>query len=98
MIIEIQCLPFPPGTEDNRYKHIEAAIAIARESGLKCEVSALGTTFEGEADAVWSLARSMHEACLASGANGIVTILKVEQSRQREAQPTIASLTGKFRE
>ncbi len=95
MIIEIQCLPSPPGTEDNRYAHIEAAIAIIQASGLKYEVGALGTTIEGEPDAVWALARQAHEACLAAGAAGLVTVLKVEQASADP--PTIESLTARFR-
>lgn len=95
MIIEIQCLPNPPGTPDNRYEHIEAALDLIIESGLKYEVGALGTTVEGEPDAVWALARRAHEACLHAGANGLVTVLKVEQAVVDA--PTVESLTSKFR-
>ncbi|MFQ5381187.1 MAG: MTH1187 family thiamine-binding protein [Dehalococcoidia bacterium] len=95
MIIEIQCLPSPPGTDENRYAHIEAAIAVIEGSGLKYEVGALGTTIEGEPDEVWGLARRAHEACLAAGAVGLVTVLKVEQATAEA--PTIESLTAKFR-
>jgi uncharacterized protein YqgV (UPF0045/DUF77 family) len=63
----------PPGTEDDRYKHIDAAIAVVQRSGLKYEVSALGTTVEGKPDDLWALARAMHEACLDSGADSLLT-------------------------
>jgi len=79
MIVEIQCLPFPPGTPENRFQHIEAAISVIRDSGLKYEVAALGTTIEGPPDVLWPLVRRVHEACIESGARGIVTVLKVEQ-------------------
>ena len=69
----------------------------ARVPGLAYEVGALGTTIEGEPDAVWRVAREAHEAVLAAGANGLVTVLKVEQTRDIAAQPTIGSLTGKWR-
>jgi uncharacterized protein YqgV (UPF0045/DUF77 family) len=97
VIVEIQCLPFPPGTDQNPYAHIEAAIALVQASGLKYEVDALGTTIEGEPDAVWALVRKMHEACLDAGANALVSVVKFEQSRAA-TPPTIGSLTGKFRE
>lgn len=97
MIVEVQCLPFPPGTPDNRYKHIEAAIALIQGSGLRYEVGALGTTVEGEPDAIWPLVRAVHEATLQAGADGCVTVIKAEQSRTVAAQPSIESLTGKFR-
>src|SRR5436190_8956 len=50
MIVEIQCLPNPAGTPENRYAHVEAAIAVLRSSGLTVEVGPLGTSVEGEPD------------------------------------------------
>ncbi len=97
MIVEIQCLPSPAGDAESPFRHIEAAIGVIQACGLHYEVGALGTTIEGDADAVWRVARAAHEACLASGARGLVTVLKVEQTRQAGDQPTISSLTGKFR-
>jgi uncharacterized protein YqgV (UPF0045/DUF77 family) len=97
VIVEIQCLASPAGTPQDPYRHIEAAIAVIQQSGLRYEVGALGTTIEGEPDAVWAVARAAHEACLASGALGLVSVLKVEQAAPGRAAPTIASLTGKFR-
>jgi len=97
MIVEIQVLPSPPGTPGNFYAHVDAAIAVIQASGLPYEVGALGTTIEGDPDALWPLMRRAHEACLAAGARGLVTVLKVEQAASTGDQPTIASLTGKFR-
>ena len=97
MIVEIECLANPPGTPDNPYKHIEAAIAVIEGSGLNYEVDALGTTFEGEPDAVWPVIRRVHEACLEAGAGSVVTIVKAAQGAAGGPQATIDSLTGKFR-
>ena len=96
MIVELQCLASPPGTPDDPYRHIEAAIEVIRGSGLNYEVGALGTTVEGDPDQVWPLIRRTHEACLNAGAVGLITVIKVEQTT-RAAAPTMASLTGKFR-
>ena len=97
MIVEIQCLPHPPGVEGDPYQHVEAAIAEVQGSGLPYEVGALGTTVQGDPDAVWPLVRRVHEACLRSGAAGLGTVLKVEESSTLPS-PTIESLTGKFRD
>jgi uncharacterized protein YqgV (UPF0045/DUF77 family) len=78
MIAEIQCLPFPPGTTANRFAHIEAAIALIADSGLKYEVGRLGTTIEGDPDQLWPLLRRVHEACLEAGAGAVVSVIKVE--------------------
>ncbi len=98
MIAEIQCLPRPAGTPEDPYKHIEAAIKVVQDSGLKFEVGALGTTFEGEPDRVWAVIRGVHEACIIAGADGLVSVIKVSETAPTLTGSTISSLTGKFRE
>ena len=97
MIMEIQCLANPLGTPESKYAHIEAGIAVVRGSGLKHEVDALGTTVEGTPDAIWALARDVHEACLRAGADSVVSVVKFAQSSHEASGATIDSLTGKFR-
>lgn len=97
MIVEIECLPNPPGTADSPYRHVEAAIAVIERSGLAFEVDALGTTFQGGPELCWEVARRVHEACLLAGARSVVTIAKFAQHADPTTQPTIESLTGKFR-
>jgi uncharacterized protein YqgV (UPF0045/DUF77 family) len=97
VILEIQCLPSPIGVDDDPYRHVDAAIAVIAATGLRYEVGALGTTVEGTADELWPLARRVHEACLASGAFSVVSVLKFSQSAVADDAATIDSLTGKFR-
>ena len=97
VIVDIEVVPQPLGTDANRYAHVEAAIALAQESGLHAEVNALGTTIEGPPDALWPLVRAMHESCLASGAEHVITIVKFAEHADPGDQPTIDGLTGKFR-
>ena len=95
MIAEIHVSPSPAGTPANRYEHVEAAIAVVQASGLHHEVGALGTTFEGEPDEVWATLRAAHDAVLASGADGVITNVRLGD---RSADPnTIEGLTAKFR-
>ncbi len=96
MIVEVECLPTPPGNDSGPYAHVEAAIAVIQQSGLGYEVSALGTTLEGEPEDVWPVLRQVHEACLVSGARSVVSVIKVAQSAAEDG-PTMASLTSKFR-
>lgn len=98
MLIEIQCLARPVGTPEDRYKHVEAAIAVVQRSGLKFEVGALGTTVEGDPDELWPLARAVHEACIEAGAESVVSIVKFAQSADAATAATMSSLTRKFRE
>jgi uncharacterized protein YqgV (UPF0045/DUF77 family) len=92
VIAEIQVAPSPPGTPDDRHAYVEAAIEVIRESGLRCEVGALGTTLEGDADVVWDTLRAAHEAVLAAGATSGLSHIKIAS-----VQRTMDSLTHKFR-
>jgi uncharacterized protein YqgV (UPF0045/DUF77 family) len=80
VIVEIECVPEPLGADGDPYRHVDAAIAVIRASGLRHEVGALGTTVEGEPDELWALLRRVHEAPLAAGARRVLSIVKVEQS------------------
>ncbi|HUF33059.1 MAG TPA: thiamine-binding protein [Acidimicrobiales bacterium] len=97
MITEIHCLPRPTGTDEERYAYVHAAIAVIEASGLTFEVGALGTTVEGEPDEVWPLLRRVHDACLAAGADSVITVIKVAQWAVPEGAPSIASLTDRYR-
>jgi uncharacterized protein YqgV (UPF0045/DUF77 family) len=95
VIVEIQCLPTPAGTPEDPHAHIESAIGVIQQSGLSYEVSALGTTLEGEPDDIWPLLRRIHEATLAAGAASTISVVKVAESPVRPL--TMAGLTQKFR-
>ena len=92
VIAEIQVAPSPAGTADDPHAFVEAAIAVIAASGLRSEVGALGTTLEGDADAVWATLRAAHEAMLAAGATSGISHVKIATVGR-----TMDSLTAKFR-
>jgi uncharacterized protein YqgV (UPF0045/DUF77 family) len=92
VIAEIQVAPSPAGTPEDPHAFVEAAVAVIRASGLRSEVGALGTTLEGDADAVWTTLRAAHEAMLAAGATTGLSHVKVAS-----VDRTMDSLTHKFR-
>lgn len=96
MIAEIQVLPRPVGTPQDRYAHVDAAIAVIAASGLAYEVGAMGTTVEGAPDAVWTMLRAVHEATLASGAEGCLSVIKVSGAAD-DSGPSVRDLVGKHR-
>jgi uncharacterized protein YqgV (UPF0045/DUF77 family) len=77
MVADIQVIPFPAGTPENQYAHVDAAIAVLAASGLKTTVHGLGTTIEGPADVVWETVRRAFDACLAAGASKELMMLKL---------------------
>lgn len=96
MIAEIQVLPRPVGTPEDRYAHVDAAIATIAQSGLSYEVGAMGTTIEGSPDAVWALLRSVHEATIQAGAEGCLSVIKVSGAAG-DGGPSVQDLVGKHR-
>jgi uncharacterized protein YqgV (UPF0045/DUF77 family) len=96
MLAEIQVIPRPTGTTDNRYKHVDAAIAVIQASGLRYEVHALGTVIEGPPEKIWPLLQAVHQATLEAGAERTLSIIKISGGAQAGG-PTVDDLVRKFR-
>lgn len=97
MIAEIQVIPRPAGTANDRYKHVDAAIAIIQASGLKYEVHGMGTVIEGAPERIWPLLQAVHQATLEAGAERTLSIIKVSSGTEPGA-PRIDELVRKFRQ
>jgi len=96
MIAEIQVIPRPAGTADDRYKHVDAAIAIIQASGLHYEVHGMGTVVEGPPEKIWPLLQAVHQATLEAGAERTLSIIKVSSGAQAGG-PSVDDLVRKFR-
>lgn len=96
MIAEIQVIPRPVGTADNRYKHVDAAIAVIQGSGLKYEVHGMGRVIEGPPEKIWPLLQAVHQATLEAGAERTLSIIKVSGGAE-PGGPTVDDLVRKFR-
>jgi uncharacterized protein (TIGR00106 family) len=96
MIAEVQVLPRPLGTTADRYKHVDAAIAVIQASGLRHEVHAMGTVIEGPPEKIWPLLQAVHEATLAAGAERTLSIIKVSSGAE-PGGPSVEDLVRKFR-
>lgn len=96
MLAEIQVIPRPAGTADDRYKHVDAAIAVIQASGLRYEVHGLGSVVEGPPEKVWALLQAVHQATLQAGAERTLSIIKVSSGAQAGG-PRVEDLVRKFR-
>jgi uncharacterized protein (TIGR00106 family) len=95
-LVEIQVMP--SGGErpaDQPYYFVDRAIDVIKASGLRYEVEPMGTTIEGDLDAVLETAIRAMKAPLEAGADGIFTILKV--SHRQSSSTTMQDLVGKHR-
>ena len=62
VIADVAVMPLRPyANEDQAYKIVDACIELVEKSGLKYEIGAMSTTFEGEFDEVFELIKKMHK-------------------------------------
>jgi uncharacterized protein (TIGR00106 family) len=58
--------------------------ALLERSGLPFSLHDMGTTVEGSADELFSVARQLHEHCFIEGAPRVYTIMKIDDRRDRK--------------
>lgn len=86
---------FPIGTGEPTVRaYVRAVYALVQKSGLRHQLTAMGTLVEGRVEDLFDLARRAHEACFdaAGGAPRVLTTLRLDE---RRGQPL--SLDGKVR-
>ncbi len=83
----------PLGTATTSLSHYVAGVErILRESGLKNQLTAMGTIIEGDIDAILPVLRQMYEMPFTEGAVRVSTIIKIDDRRDRAS-----SIEGKVR-
>jgi uncharacterized protein (TIGR00106 family) len=80
--MEITIIPLGTGTT-SASEYIAEATRIAESSGLKTELTAMGTNMEGDLAELLDVARRMHESCFAKGVKRVYTILKIDDRRDK---------------
>lgn len=56
---------------------------VLKDSGLKSQLTAMGTIIEGDIDEVLPVLRRMHELPFAEGAVRVSTLIKIDDRRDR---------------
>ncbi|MEW6573846.1 MAG: MTH1187 family thiamine-binding protein [Bacillota bacterium] len=83
VVAEISVVPVGTGSPSvSRY--VADCIKVLGNSGLKYEVTAMGTIVEGELDAVLAAAKQMHEVPFNTGAERVVTTVKIDERRDKQ--------------
>ncbi|MEW6448769.1 MAG: MTH1187 family thiamine-binding protein [Bacillota bacterium] len=83
VVAEVSVVPVGTGSPSvSRY--VADCIKVLGQSGLNYEVTAMGTIIEGELDAVLSVVKRMHEVPFFAGADRVVTIIKIDERRDKE--------------
>ena len=80
IIADVAVMPLRPYTgEDEMYKVVDACIEKIKESGLKYEIGAMSTTFEGEFDEVFDLLKTVHKIPFQLGCERGITVARIDE-------------------
>jgi uncharacterized protein (TIGR00106 family) len=83
-IAEVSIVPI--GTQSTSVSsYVAACLKVLEESGLTYELHGMGTIVEGDLKALFDVVLRMHEVPFAAGALRVVTTLKVDDRRDKEA-------------
>ena len=76
----------PVGTQSTSVSsYVAACLKVLKESGLTYELHGMGTIIEGDLRALFEVVQRMHEVPFDAGALRVVTTLKVDDRRDKEA-------------
>jgi len=59
-------------------------LKVAEKHGLTYELNAMGTTMEGDLEALFKAAREMHEVVFGLGYPRVLTIIKIDDRRDKD--------------
>ncbi len=84
VVAEVSVVPLGVGTSTSSVV-AEAVRSLEGLPGVRWELHAMGTVVEGPPEAVWEAARRMHEAAFKAGAQRVLTTLRLDDRRDKEA-------------
>ncbi|MGQ9603297.1 MAG: MTH1187 family thiamine-binding protein [bacterium] len=81
-VAEVSVVPVGTG-KASISEFVVRAVELVKASGLKYELSSMGTNIEGEVSEILEVARRVHEACFEMGAVRVLTTLKIDDRRDK---------------
>ena len=85
-IVEVSIVPIG-GAGTSLSEHVARALRELEGSGLRYELTAMGTIITGDLDEIMIIVRKMHESCFEGGTSRVLTTLKIDDRRDRAATP-----------
>lgn len=99
-VVEVSITPLGTG-DPGVSRYVAGCVRVVRESGLKHQLTPMGTIIEGSIDDILAVIRKMHESPFAAGAIRVSTLIKIDDRRDRESHSMsgkVASVEGKLLE
>ncbi len=97
VLLEVNVIPI--GKEGGSLSApLAEVLKLVEASGVKYELSPMGTTLEGDLDALLAVARQMHEVCFTLGYPRVVTTIKIDDRRDKDVsmQSKVNAVTEKL--
>lgn len=91
-VIEVNIIPLGTGTASLSKYVAQAVEALQAEEDIKYEPTAMGTIIEGDLERLLALARKMHEAVFGAGVMRVVTVITIDDRRDKKS-----SASGKIK-
>ncbi len=82
-IMEISVLPIGKAGASLGDTVVEV-LKVAEKHGVNYELSAMGTTIEGDLETLFRIAREMHEVSFALGYPRVLTTIKIDDRRDKD--------------
>jgi len=83
-IVELSIVPLGTGTTSvSRY--VAGAVDILQRSGLRYQLSSMGTVIEGELRDVMEVVMQMHESPFTNAVQRVYTVIKIDDRRDTAA-------------
>lgn len=81
-IIEVSIVPV--GTGDTGIaNYVAEAVRVFKKSGIKFQITPMGTVLEGEISPLLNIIHKAHEACFSAGAKRVLTHIKIDDRRDK---------------
>ncbi len=81
-IVEVSITPLGTATTSVS-EYVAGCVRIARQSGLTCQLTGMGTILEGDLDLIMATVRRMQESVFAAGAGRVFTVIKIDDRRDK---------------
>ena len=82
-IAEISVVPLGTKTPSVSQYVAQAVKVLEQEKDIRYEMTAMGTIIEGDLDRILAVAKKMHERTFGEGVARVLTMLKIDDRRDR---------------
>ncbi|KPJ66575.1 MAG: hypothetical protein AMJ45_03740 [Syntrophobacter sp. DG_60] len=85
-IVEISVIPLgTPTPSVSKYVAASFEVLKLKGSNLEYKLTPMGTVIEGDLDVILPVVRQMHEACFKNGIKRVVTLVEIDDRRDKTA-------------